>query len=110
VEDQRYQHPLSRAWLEAAVASGVPRNDDFNGARQDGVGHYQVTQRDGRRWSTADAYLRPAMRRPAVTVETNAYVTRLVLDGERAAGVRYLRDGGRARPAPPARSWSPAGR
>jgi choline dehydrogenase len=55
VEDQRYEHPLSRAWLEAAVASGLPRNEDFNGAHQDGVGHYQMTQRAGRRWSAADA-------------------------------------------------------
>jgi choline dehydrogenase len=55
VEDQRYEHPLSRAWLEAAVASGLPRNEDFNGAPQDDVGHYQMTRRDGRRWSAADA-------------------------------------------------------
>lgn len=93
VEDQRYEHPLSRGWLEAAVASGLPRNEDFNGADQDGVGHYQMTQRAGRRWSAADAYLRPAMRRPNVIVETGAYVGRLLLEGERATGVRYARDG-----------------
>ena len=93
VEDQRYEHPLSQAWLEAAVASGLPRNDDFNGAEQDGVGHYQMTQREGRRWSTADAYLRPAMRRRNLTVETNAYVTRLIFEGDRTAGVRYVRNG-----------------
>ena len=93
VEDQRYEHPLSRAWLEAAVASGLPRNEDFNGAHQDGVGHYQMTQRDGRRWSVADAYLRPAMQRPNVTVETDAYVTQVIVDGGRATGVCYVRDG-----------------
>jgi choline dehydrogenase len=93
VEDQRYEHPLSRAWLEAAVASGLPRNEDFNGAHQDGVGHYQVTQRAGRRWSVADAYLRPAMRRPNVTVETDAYVTQVIIEGDRATGVRYVRGG-----------------
>jgi choline dehydrogenase len=93
VEDQRYEHPLSRAWLEAAVASGLPRNGDFNGAHQDGVGHYQMTEREGRRWSAADAYLRPAMRRPNLTVETGADAGRLLLDGERATGVRYRRDG-----------------
>ena len=93
VEDQRYEHPLSRAWLEAAVASGLPRNEDFNGAHQDGVGHYQMTQRGGRRWSTADAYLRPAMRRPNLTVETDAYAGQLVLEGDRVRGVRYVRDG-----------------
>ncbi|MDF2740874.1 MAG: Choline dehydrogenase [Actinomycetia bacterium] len=93
VEDQRYEQPLSRAWLEAAVASGLPRNEDFNGARQDGVGHYQMTQRDGRRWSVADAYLRPAMLRPNLTVETDAHVTQVIIEGDRATGVRYVRDG-----------------
>jgi choline dehydrogenase len=93
VEDQRYEHPLSRAWLEAAVASGLPRNEDFNGTHQDGVGHYQMTQRAGRRWSVADAYLRPAMRRPNVAVETDAYVGQLLLDGERMTRVRYVWDG-----------------
>jgi choline dehydrogenase len=93
VEDQRYEHPLSRAWLEAAMAAGLTRNADFNGDHQDGVGHYQMTQREGRRWSTADAYLRPAMWRRNVTVETNAQVTQLIFEGERAIGVRYVRDG-----------------
>ena len=93
VEDQRYEHPLSRAWLDAAVGSGLPPNGDFNGAHQDGVGHYQMTQRAGRRWSAADAYLRPAMRRPNLTVETDAYVSQLILDGERLTGVRYVHDG-----------------
>jgi choline dehydrogenase len=98
VEDQRYEHPLSRSWLQAAIASGLPYNEDFNGDHQDGVGPYQMAQRDGRRWSTADAYLRPAMQRPNVTVETAAYVTQLILDGGRAAAVRYL-SGGTAREA-----------
>jgi choline dehydrogenase len=93
VEDQRYEHPLSRAWLEAAIAWGLPGNEDFNGAHQEGAGHYQVTQRGGRRWSAADAYLRPAMARPNLTVETGAHVTRLLLEGERATGVRYLHHG-----------------
>ena len=93
MEDQRYEHPLSRAWLEAAVASGLPRNEDFNGAEQDGVGHYQMTQREGRRWSTADAYLRPAMRHRNLTIETNAYVTQLIFEEDRTAGVRYVRNG-----------------
>jgi choline dehydrogenase len=93
VEDQRYEHPLSRAWLEAAVAYGLPPNEDFNGACQEGVGHYQVTQREGRRWSAADAYLRPAMQRPNVTVETGAYAAQLIVEGERVTGVCYVRDG-----------------
>jgi choline dehydrogenase len=93
VEDQRYEHPLSRAWLEAAVAWGLPPNEDFNGARQDGAGHYRMTQHDGRRWSVADAYLRPAMARPNLSVETGAHVSRLLLEGDRATGVRYHHDG-----------------
>jgi choline dehydrogenase len=93
VEDQRWVHPLSRAWLESAMAAGLPGNDDFNGARQDGVGWYQLTQRGGRRWSAADAYLRPAARRPNLTIETGAVASRLLIEGGRASGVRYLRDG-----------------
>jgi choline dehydrogenase len=76
VEDPRYSHPLSHAWLEAALDSGLPANDDFNGAEQDGAGSLQLTQRRARRWSAADAYLRPAAARPNLTVETGALVTR----------------------------------
>src|SRR5512133_3477987 len=93
VENQRYEHPLSRAWLEAAIAAGVSRNEDFNGDHQDGVGHYQMTRREGRRWSTADAYLRPAMQRRNVTLETEAYATQLLFKGDRTSGVRYIREG-----------------
>lgn len=93
VEDQRYEHPLSRGWLEAASAAGLSRNEDFNGDHQDGVGHYQMTQREGRRWSTADAYLRPAVRRRNVTVVTEAYATQLIFKGDRVSAVRYVREG-----------------
>jgi choline dehydrogenase len=93
VEDRRYTHELSRAWLEAAVAWGLKPTDDFNGTEQKGAGHYQVTCKNGRRWSTADAYLRPAMTRPNLTVRTNAMVTKVVLESGRAVGVTYLHDG-----------------
>jgi choline dehydrogenase len=94
VEDVRYTHPLSDAWLAAAVAAGLNPNPDFNGVSQDGVGRYQATQRDGRRWSTVDAYLRPAMARPNLTVLTGATATGILVDGGgRAYGVRYRRDG-----------------
>lgn len=93
VEDRRYTHPLSQAWVDAAVAWGLKPTDDFNGADQEGVGRYQVTQHKGRRWSTADAYLRPALDRSNLTVHTHALVTRVVLDGTRATGVSYLRHG-----------------
>ncbi|MBA9007702.1 GMC family oxidoreductase [Thermomonospora cellulosilytica] len=89
VEDLRFKHPLTRAWVESARAYGLPANNDFNGAEMDGVGHYQVTQRRGRRWSAADAYLRPAMDRPNLTVRTDALVTGVVIENGRAVGVRY---------------------
>ena len=93
VEDPRYVHPLSRAWIASAVAAGLGANADFNAAAQAGAGLNQLSQRRGRRWSAADGYLRPAMRRANLKVETRALVARVVVEGTRAAGVRYLRDG-----------------
>ncbi len=93
VEDPRSPHPWSRAVVESAVAAGYPRNPDFNGARQEGAGLYQLTQKRGRRWSAADAYLHPAEGRPDLTVRTGAQVTRVLLDGDRATGVEYVSDG-----------------
>lgn len=89
VEDLRFKHPLTRAWVESAKASGLAPNNDFNGAVQEGVGFYQVTQRGGRRWSAADGYLRPALGRPNLTVRTEAHATRVLIEGGRAVGVRY---------------------
>ncbi|MCO6006204.1 GMC family oxidoreductase N-terminal domain-containing protein [Actinoallomurus purpureus] len=97
VEDLRYKHPLTRAWVESATAFGLPANNDFNGAEQDGVGFYQVTQRRGRRWSTADAYLARAAERPNLTVATDALVTRVVIENGRATGVAYVRGGAEQR-------------
>ena len=93
VEDLRYKHPLTRAWVQSAVQYGLAPNSDFNGAEQDGVGFYQVTQRAGRRWSAADAYLRPALGRPNLTVLTDAPATRVLVERGRAVGVRYERRG-----------------
>jgi choline dehydrogenase len=93
VEDLRQVHELTEAFLGSAAVAGLPANDDFNGAGQDGVGRYQVTQRGGRRWSAADAYLRPAWRRPNLTVLTDALVTRLAVEGDRATGVVYRHRG-----------------
>ena len=89
VEDRRYNHPLTFAWLGSAAANGMKPNDDFNGAEQDGVGLYQVTCRKGRRWSTYDAYLAPAMDRPNLTVRTGVLATRVVVENGRAVGVAY---------------------
>ncbi|MCM3516415.1 GMC family oxidoreductase [Nocardioides sp. P86] len=89
VEDRRYTHPLTHAFVDAAVASGFKPTDDFNGAEQEGAGLYQVTQRKGRRWSVAKAYLEPAADRPNLTVRTGAFVEKVLVEGGRAVGVSY---------------------
>ncbi len=94
VEDRSYTHELTDLWVESAVASGLRPNDDFNGSGQEGAGRYQVTCRNGRRWSVDDAYLHPARTRENLDVETGAFVTRIVVEGDRATGVTY-RLGGR---------------
>jgi choline dehydrogenase len=93
VEDRRYTHELSHAWVDAAVSWGLKPSEDFNGAEQEGAGLYQVTCHNGRRWSTADAYLRPALERTNLTVRTDALVSRVLFAGTRAIGVRYTRHG-----------------
>ena len=93
VQDAGHRSPLTKAFVEAAIACGLQANDDFNGAQQDGVGFYQVTQRGGRRCSTADAYLRPAMSRPNLTVRTDALVTKIEVADGRATAVHYLHGG-----------------
>ena len=90
VEDPRFTHELSAAFVDAAQVYGIPRNDDANGAEQDGAGLFQVTQRRGERCSAAHAYLRPAMAMPGVRVETDALATRVVVEGGRATGVEYV--------------------
>ena len=89
----RHTNPLSAVFVEAGVEAGHPRTDDFNGPRQRGVDFYEVTQRNGRRCSTAVGYLRPAMKRSNLTVRTRAQATRVLLEGERATGVEYRRGG-----------------
>jgi choline dehydrogenase len=95
VADLRDPNVLSQAFVDSAVAAGYPHNDDFNGARQEGVGLYQVTQRDGQRHSAADAYLTPVLDRRDLTVRTGAEVTRVRFEDGRAVGVAYRRDGDR---------------
>jgi choline dehydrogenase len=87
VSNSRSMHPLVDAMIEATKAAGHEHNPDLNGARQEGVGRFQLTQRDGRRCSAADAYLHPAMSRPNLTVLTGAHCHRVVFDGDRAVGV-----------------------
>jgi 4-pyridoxate dehydrogenase len=91
----RFEDPICGAFMAAGRMAGHPATDDYNGARQDGFARIQMTLRNGRRCSTATAYLRPALRRPNLTVETGALVTGVVMDGIRAVGVEYRRGGQR---------------
>jgi len=95
VADQVDPCKLNEGFLKAAEQAGHTRVADFNGAQQDGVGYYQVTQKDKKRWSTASAYLRPAVERGNSHLEiiTGAMVERIIFDGGRAMGVRYVVDG-----------------
>lgn len=89
----RLKNPLYRAFVEAARQAGYPVTDDYNAAQQEGFGRMDMTVHKGRRWSTANAYLKPAMKRPNLTVETHALAERILFEGRRAVGVRYERGG-----------------
>ena len=93
VADKRYVNPLTRAFVAAGVELGWPHNPDFNGAELEGIGVYQVTQKQGQRHSTAEAYLKPARQRRNLTVLPRSHVTRLILEQRGCVGVAYLRDG-----------------
>jgi choline dehydrogenase-like flavoprotein len=93
VADGRSMSPLVDTMLEAARAAGHEYNPDFNGARQEGVGRFQLTQRQGWRESTADSYLRPAAERPNLHVIPHAMALRIVFEGRRAVGVEISRAG-----------------
>ena len=93
VSDLRSRHELNDAFIAGAQECGIPFNPDFNGAEQEGVGPLQVTVRGRRRASAAVAYLRPAMRRPNLTVATGALAQRVIFEGRRAVGVAYTQDG-----------------
>ncbi|MFC7752015.1 GMC family oxidoreductase [Tsukamurella soli] len=93
VEDRVYTHPLCTEWVESAVAWGLGRNGDFNGAAQEGAGLYQVTCKGGRRWSTDKAYLAPARSRANLTVALGAAATRVEFDGDRASGIAFTQNG-----------------
>jgi len=89
----RAVHPLTKRYLAAAEQAGLPFNPDFNGASQEGAGVYQITTKNGRRMSAARAFLRPAMKRGNVRVETDALATKILFEGKRAVGVEYEQNG-----------------
>jgi choline dehydrogenase-like flavoprotein len=93
VSDPRWRTPLVQAWIDAALEHGIAANDDFNGSGQDGVGRNQLTCRDGRRCSTAVAYLHPIAERPNLTIETYQQAARILFDGARAVGIVTLQLG-----------------
>lgn len=93
VSDIAHKNPLIEAFINGASELGVPRTNDFNGAQQYGAGYYQLTTWKGWRWSTAKGYLKPARSRANLVVETNAQATQVIMQGTRAAGVRYRQDG-----------------
>ena len=86
-------NPLYDAFIEAGRQAGYPSSADLNGEQQEGFGRFDMTVKDGVRWSTANAYLRPAMKRPNLAVVTQALATRIAFQGQRAVGVDYRRGG-----------------
>lgn len=95
VADLRSTDPLSHLFVQSAQAAGYRLNQDFNGAEQDGFGFYQVTQRNGLRCSSANAFLDPILHRPNLTVMTNTQTTKILFDGKRARGVEIQQGGQR---------------
>lgn len=93
VKDLTTPNRFGPVFVEAGVQAGYPRNADFNGAEQEGVGMYQVTHRDGERFSAAKAYLTPHLNRPNLQVITGAHTTRVLMEGRRAVGVEYRQGG-----------------
>ena len=87
------RNPLYRTFIEAAKEAGYPGTEDVNGYQQEGFGRMDMTVHKGRRWSAANAYLKPAMKRPNLSVTTGALATRILFEGRRAVGVEYRRSG-----------------
>ena len=91
ITDNDWDHPLCEAFIDAAGELGLPRNPDYNGEHQAGAGYYQRNIHKGRRVSTADAFLRPALKRPGVVIRTEAQASQILIREGRAVGLRYLR-------------------
>ena len=93
VAELRSPNVLTGVYVNAAVQAGFVENKDFNGANQEGVSPYEVTQKNGERWSVARAYLHPILKRPNLTVITEARTSKVLLDGKRARGVTFVKGG-----------------
>lgn len=90
VSSMRLQRPICDAWVAAAQTAGYAFNNDYNGASQEGVGYFQLTSRNGKRCSSAVAYLKPARNRPNLRIVTNAQAAKILFDGARATGVALI--------------------
>lgn len=93
VSDLRLRRPIADHFIAAAQDIGIPLNNDYNGASQEGVGYFQQTAHKGFRWSTAKGFLRPARKRSNLIVETRAQTTRILFEGKRAVGIEYMQGG-----------------
>jgi len=89
VSNMRIQRPICDAWVAAAQTAGYPFNPDYNGATQEGVGYFQLTTKNGRRCSSAVAFLNPARTRDNLQIITHALVSRINLDGKKVTGITY---------------------
>ena len=95
VSDLRLRRPIADYFIDAAEQAGIPKNPDYNGETQEGVGYFQQTAYKGFRWSSARAFLHPAMKRRNVTVNIRSHTSRILFEGDRAVGVEYLKNGKR---------------
>ncbi len=93
ITDIDYRHPLADDFIKGAVNYGIPLNDDYNGAVQEGISYTQRTIFKGRRVSSARAFLRPALKRPNIELRPKAHATKILFDGKRATGIQYRRGG-----------------
>lgn len=93
VAEHRFVNPLMTAFVEAGQQAGYKKTADFNGAQQEGIGYYHVMQKDGERCSNARGFLTPVLDRPNLKVITGAHAARVLFEGKRAVGVRYLQNG-----------------
>ncbi|MFW2390495.1 MAG: GMC family oxidoreductase [Polyangiales bacterium] len=90
VTNVQMKYPISDDYIDAAVSVGIPRNEDINGEKQDGIGHVQVNMKGGQRWSSADAFLSAEVKkRPNLTIVIKAQAQRILLDGKKAVGIEY---------------------
>ena len=92
VSNGRSTNPLFRTFVQAGVEAGHPATKDFNGFAQEGFGPYQLTIRNGKRWSAASAYLTPILARPNLTIESHAHVARILFEGKKTVGVEYIQN------------------